>query len=334
MVKASEAARLQHADVVANDQICREHFRITLGLTTFAEALPGQFVHISPVERLGAGYAEVDGMCREISVEWHSHCTDPYLRRAFSIAGLERDREPGYSRVDLIYREVGRATGWMASRRAGDRISVLGPLGNRFPISPQKRVAWMVAGGVGLPPMLWLAEALHDVGKQSVAFCGSQSRGLMALSMVGDIGPSVDGTKAHLCTNEFSRSATPVVLSTDDGTLGFHGHVGQALTAFHAANPVSPNDVVVYSCGPERMMRFVADFCAQRGIECHLCMERAMACGTGTCQSCVVPVRDDTDPDGWRYRLCCAGGPVFNAKDVVWEPTTAQSPREKHKDAS
>jgi len=322
LVEASETTRLQQAEVVANEQICREHFRITLGLHTFGEAFPGQFVHISPTERLGAGYAEVDWSHGVVSAEWHAQCADPFLRRAFSVAGLERDCETGCTRVDLIYREVGRATAWMASRRTGDRISVLGPLGNRFPISPHKPVAWMVAGGVGLPPMLWLAETLQVAGKQSVAFCGAQSRDLMALSMACEAVPSVDGTKAHLCTEEFSQSGTPVVLSTDDGTLGFHGHVGKALTAFHASNPASPNDVVVYSCGPERMMRFVADFCAQRGIECHLCMERAMACGTGTCQSCVVPVRDDTDPDGWRYRLCCADGPVFHADDVVWDPTT------------
>ncbi|MFQ5473626.1 MAG: dihydroorotate dehydrogenase electron transfer subunit, partial [Dehalococcoidia bacterium] len=77
---------------------------------------------------------------------------------------------------------------------------------------------------------------------------------------------------------------------------------------------------VVYTCGPERMMQFVAGYCADRGIECYACMERSMACGMGTCQSCVVPVRNESDEQGWSYRLCCTEGPVFNAREIIWEP--------------
>ena len=111
------------------------------------------------------------------------------------------------------------------------------------------------------------------------------------------------------------------MLSTDDGTLGLHGHIGQGLVAYSQANPTAQDELTVYTCGPERMMRFVAEFCRARGVECHVCMERAMACGTGLCQSCVVPIHDVADPDGWRYKLCCRDGPVFAGADVVWEPS-------------
>ncbi|MCH8241261.1 MAG: dihydroorotate dehydrogenase electron transfer subunit [Planctomycetes bacterium] len=314
---------LQTAMVIANDRLCREHFRITFCLDSFATASPGQFVHISPGQMNHGGYQRLDYAKGVASDAWRAGCFDPLLRRAFSIAGLRRRSDQ--VEIDLIYREVGTATHWMSSRCHGDAVSVLGPLGNRFEISQRKRTAWLVAGGVGLPPMLWLAAALTENDRKTVAFCGAQTRDLLALTVVQDQSPSHDATLATCCAAEFARANTPVVLSTDDGSLGFRGHIGQALSRYHETNPIPADDLVVYTCGPERMMRFVSDFCGQRGIECKVCMERAMACGTGTCQSCVVPIRDDDDRDGWRYRLCCTDGPVFDGRDIVWEPTSAMS---------
>ena len=108
-------------------------------------------------------------------------------------------------------------------------------------------------------------------------------------------------------------------ISTDDGSLGFHGHIGAALAAYADANPGPTDEIVVYTCGPEIMMRGVADLCDARGIECYACMERSMACGTGLCQSCVVSVHDETAPDGWRYQLCCTDGPIFETTQIKWD---------------
>lgn len=238
------------------------------------------------------------------------------MRRAFSIAAL---RVGGADvEVDVIYRTVGKGTHWMASLQAGAPISVLGPLGNGFPIITNKSTAWMVAGGVGLPPMLWLAAALADAGKNRVALCGAQTADLLALAMRGDEPPLADASRPTMSAEEFAAGETPVVIATDDGSLGFHGHVGAALTAHYESSPVDSDDLVIYTCGPERMMQYVAEFCLERSIECHVCMERAMACGTGMCQSCVVPVRDRS-VDGWHYKLCCTEGPVFAAEDVLWQ---------------
>ena len=130
--------------------------------------------------------------------------------------------------------------------------------------------------------------------------------------------PNPDARKALPAAFEFAEHGTDVVISTDDGSLGFHGHIGAALEVYHLANPIDPDRLVVYACGPELMLECVGTYCVQRGIKCFVCMERSMACGTGLCQSCVVPVRDQADPDGWSYRLCCTDGPVFDAADVVW----------------
>ena len=243
------------------------------------------------------------------------------LRRAFSIAGLQRASDGVY--VDVIYRVVGTATRWMESLSRGDEVSVLGPLGNSFPVHERKPVAWLVAGGVGLPPMLWLAETLQAAGKRSVAFYGAQSADLLPFTLDRDALPTTDAKHATFASVEFTQSGTPAVISTDDGSLGFCGHVGAALTAYHRANPTASDEVVIYTCGPERMMQFVAEYCVTRSIECYACMERAMACGTGTCQSCVVALHDDSDSEGWRYRLCCIDGPVFDARDIIWDPVGA-----------
>ena len=243
------------------------------------------------------------------------------LRRAFSIAGL-RVQSRQACEMDVIYRVIGTATRWMASLRPADKVSVMGPLGNSFPVSQSKRHAWMVGGGVGLPPMLWLAEALHEAGRQGIALVGARSVDLLALTITDRATIAVDGRTAVPAAEEFAAFHTPVVLSTDDGSLGLEGSVVTAMEAYLAAAGVPSDDVVVYTCGPEAMMEAVASLCIRRSIECYVCMERAMACGTGTCQSCVVPVRDSSAPDGWRYALCCTQGPVFDARRVIWSAET------------
>jgi len=309
-------AMIQTAEVVANRPLCREHLRLTLCVPTFGAARPGQFVHLSPHTGGPTGYRAHDWEAATQPPGVECGTPRPMLRRAFSIAAMRRRAEA--CEIDVIYRVVGAGTNWMATLGRGDRASVLGPLGNTFPIIADKPLAWLVAGGVGLPPMLWLAEALSAAGKDVVAFYGAQTRSLVALELT-DTPPSPDARRAADSSIEFAASDTRVVLATDDGSLGFRGHIGQALAAYHAANPTPPVDVVVYTCGPDRMMHFVADHCAAHSIRCYACLEQAMACGTGACQSCVVPVRDASDPAGWRYALCCTDGPVFDAALVEWD---------------
>ena len=258
----TDRARLiQPATVVANDRICREHYRLQMSLAEFPPSRPGQYLHLSPQapapspyrtwdhgeygasskrRRAAGGTFTAGGELR--SMQWPA-CDDriPMLRRAFSIAGLERQGggvPPAASAlVDVVYRVVGRASRWMQSLHIGDKVSVLGPLGKSFPICKQKPVAWLVAGGVGLPPMFWLAEALHAAGKRVVAFCGAQTAELLALTLdpssVHSDRPTVTPgalkcTLSRFRAAEFAQNRVPVVVSTDDGSLGFHGHVGHA----------------------------------------------------------------------------------------------------------
>lgn len=316
MTTIKSGRTIQVAQVVANRSLCLEHYRISMVLSEFPEVLPGQFVHLSPEPPFGCDYYTHEGYPYQPRNQWQTIVEAPLLRRAFSVAGVCRSRE-GIT-VDVIYRVVGTATRWLETLRENDSLSVLGPLGNGFPISEKKPKAWMVAGGVGLPPMLLLASTLGKRGKETVAFCGARSADLIPLTIEQPFNEVPNDGAASLCCKEFAQCNASTVISTDDGSLGFAGHVGQAMEAYYATNRIESNDVVVYTCGPERMMRHVASLCAKWGIECYACMERAMACGTGLCQSCVVGEKEKSGSDEWRYRLCCTDGPVFDASRICW----------------
>jgi len=309
--------RRQTGRVHALTQLCQAHYRLSILVSCLREAMPGQFVHLCATAGADTQYRVVDDNDDAHHEHWAAQCQSPMLRRAFSIAGLEAT--PDGVLVDVIFRVVGKATQWMATLTPDDPISLLAPLGNSFPISSTRKKAWLIAGGVGLPPMLWLAQAMKNNKKQATLFYGAQSSDLLALDLDKCIPCSSDASQAVLAAPSLAASNVPVVISTDDGSVGFHGHIGAAIEAHYACVSPDADDLVMYTCGPERMMRFVADFCAVRNIECYVCVERAMACGTGTCQSCVVAIRDDLDSQGWRYKLCCAEGPVFDAKTVDWD---------------
>lgn len=296
--RGNQEARLLRATVVSNHKVCREHRRLVLEVELPPEARPGQFLHLGPLsaDPAPAGH--------------------PFLRRAFSIGGLRSG--PGGQQADILYRVWGGGTQWMAELRCGQAVSALGPLGNGFQLTERKPFAWLVAGGVGLPPLLWWAEYLRRAGRDAIAFCGARSGDLLPLDITDAGALDRDGRRPAYAAGEFATSGTPVIISTDDGSLGFRGTVRDALDAFHSAWGGDDDEVVVYCCGPERMMEAIAMWSLGRGMLCQLCMEREMACGTGTCQSCVVPVRDANVEDGWRYALCCSEGPVFEAQHVLW----------------
>lgn len=313
------------AQVVRNELVTRDHFRLSMAVPHFPPAAPGQFLHVAPPAAASADYRLVNWSDRNHALDsWIDEVTRPMLRRAYSIAGLRMAAT--HIELDILYRVVGAGTQWLRTLQPGEALSVLGPLGNVFPISPSKKSAWLIAGGVGLPPLLWLAQYLRAAGKNTTLFYGAQTADLLAVTLRGDSPPDPSARTARHCVEELADLSVVAVLSTDDGSVGLRGHVGAALHAFSQAHPPDPHDVVLYTCGPERMMRFVADFCAALELEGYACMERAMACGTGTCQSCAVPVADTSLPDGWRYSLCCTEGPVYAVRDVCWEvPATVPS---------
>ncbi len=274
--------------------LCDEHFELTVALTDFPPAVPGQFLEV---------------LCRPTA----SFDAPAMLRRPFSIGGLRRAN--GLVEIDLLGRVVGPGTAWLNDRSEGDFVSVLGPLGRGF-VAPQRvQTALLVAGGIGLPPIRWFAETLANTEVSCTAIVGAQRQALLPITLVR--APSTDGA-ATTCAEEFARVGVPCAVTTDDGSCGLRGRVTDAMQEYFRS-PTARESTRVYACGPEPMLRAVAAHCAQVDVPCELAMERVMGCGMGTCQSCVVPVKDSTRPDGWRYALCCTEGPVFDSQQLRWE---------------
>jgi len=302
--------------VLANCRLCAEHYLLRLRCEEFGPSRPGQFVQLQCRSLSDqAGWRAADRPAKGLPKLTQPELTgkEPLLRRPFSLAGRQ-DTDDG-AVLEIIYRTIGTGTHWLADVADGDRLSVLGPLGNAFALRDDKPAAALVGGGVGIPPMIYLTEALAAAGKTVTAFNGARTAGMFPLTPA----PAAVRTDSlpSACVTEFAQWGAEAVLATDDGSLGYHGMVGEAFRQWLAADDVRGGDLVVYSCGPEAMMQSVAETCLAAGIDCQLALERHMACGMGTCQSCAVKIRDDSE-GGWSFKLCCTDGPVFNARDVIW----------------
>jgi dihydroorotate dehydrogenase electron transfer subunit len=335
---------------------------LVLRLPHFPATEPGQFVQVA-CRDLDRDYSEPVEFDWEAGIRPGEHGIElngrlAFLRRPFSLAG-RRDLTDGVE-LDLIHRVVGVGTDWLSNLKIGDGVFVLGPLGNRFELPKQNETAILVGGGVGIPPMIYLASKL--VGKNAVVFSGALTRDLLPLTIQEDgPAPGADDATPRMNIAEFAKYGVRAVMSTDDGSYGYRGFVTQALEAYLSAGepgrpliagepgrprpgtldrtsdrtsdrtanragdgPALLKNAIIYTCGPEPMMKRVAEIAAKFSIPCQIAVERAMACGMGTCQSCCIKVKkkDAASPPNagkdWAYRLACTDGPVFPATELLW----------------
>ncbi len=306
------------AQVAANLKLCRDHFRLVLRLPTFAPSKPGQFIQIacSDLPALDSDHHEHEWIPGSSIEPRDIELTSPIalIRRPFSLAGR---RDGNGVELDIIHRVIGGGTQYLANLLPGDDLNILGPLGNSFTLPEPDQIAILVGGGVGIPPMIFLASQL--AGRRAVAFAGALSRDLIPLTL----------STTQYEVAEFHAHGIPAILTTDDGSFGYRGFVTQALEEFldrRLASEFFPAGLrpIIYTCGPEPMMKRVADIAIQRKIPCQVAAERAMACGMGTCQSCCIRVKkpDPAKPplpgSDWCYRLTCTDGPIFSAADLLW----------------
>jgi len=310
--------------VSANVPLCREHFRLVLHVPKFPATEPGQFIQLS-CRDLEKDYGSEREVAWDANRPLHLQGRElagplAMLRRPFSLAG-HRDTPDGVE-LDIIHRVVGVGTDWLSKLKVRDHAFILGPLGNRFTLPGKDALGILVGGGVGIPPMLYLAERM--AGRNAVAFCGALSRDLLPLTIRPDApNPGSDSTEPIAGIDEFARHGIRSVISTDDGSYGFRGFVTQALERFLDRRDSRGPAPILYTCGPEPMMKRVADIASARGLVCQIAVERAMACGMGTCQSCCIRVRKPVDVPplkgkDWCYRLACTDGPVFLGSDLLW----------------
>ena len=218
----------------------------------------------------------------------------PLLRRPFSLLGLirEADRVTG---IEILFKVVGKGTRQLSRCRKGDRLSVIGPLGNAFLVPDTCRQLILVAGGVGVPPIRFLAQSLLERKgglNRCVVFIGGRTR------------------EDLVCITEFDLPGFLLDVSTDDGSQGRQGVVTRSLEAALDAGPAD----LICACGPMGMLKAVSAIAAARSIPCQVSIEAMMACGMGACLGCAVGVNDDDS----RYRHVCVDGPVFDAGRLRW----------------
>ena len=262
----------QETIVLWNQPAAPDYYRMGLACTTgFDTAKPGQFIMV----RTGTE-------------------APPLLRRPFSLLGLirEEDRVTG---IEILFKVVGKGTEKLSRCKEGDRLSVIGPLGTAFLVPDSCRQLILVAGGVGVPPIRFLAQSLleHDRSlNRCVVFVGGRTK--------DDL----------VCISEFDLPGFLLDVSTDDGSQGNQGVVTRSLVRALDAGPAD----LICACGPSGMLKAVSAIAVDRGIPCQVSIEAMMACGMGACLGCAVNVRDDDV----RYRHVCVDGPVFDAHRLQW----------------
>lgn len=293
--------------MLSNDRFGRSYCRLLLELDTvgsrlFAAAVPGQFAEIDLSRTSAPGDEDIpeklaDCASRQI-----------ILRRPFSFSAININRiAPPAVTAEILYCVLGPATLRMTNLKAGDRLSMIGPLGNGFTIPGGKNLAILIAGGMGAPPLLHLASHLRTAfgNIRTVTFAGARTAEDFPFTLEND---SNDGRASAVFNGEAH-------LATDDGSVGYHGFVTACVRNWLAQECPLPEETVIFSCGPEIMLHDVAAVAAQYGIDAQVSMERMMACGIGLCQSCAVEV-DSPSAGETEYKLCCKDGPVFDSTKV------------------
>ncbi len=261
--------RFHKATILSHASAGRGYYRIVLKAPEIARtARPGHFVMLRVSENL-----------------------DPLLARPFGISSV-----PAKSSIEIFYRVVGRGTGLLTGRKAGEQLNVLGPIGNGFPLPDRKAALVMVAGGSGFPPLHFLAQRARC---RSHLFFGSRDKACLPPTGV---------------LNSFREVCAKVHLATEDGSRGTKGMITGVLEAF-LDRMEQKTGLVLYACGPHAMLGAVARIAFKHSLPCFVSLEARMACGVGACMGCSVPVKEGG------YKRVCKEGPVFDAREIDWSDT-------------
>jgi dihydroorotate dehydrogenase electron transfer subunit len=255
----------ESATIVQNESVSQGVYLMRLESPQIAKAIqPAQFVQILTDPGLS-----------------------PFLRRPFSALRVDGNT------FDIIYDVIGPGTERMQTANVGDTLNISGPLGQPFQPPKTKRIL-LVAGGVGLVPLAFLAWQHPTRRADMVYLMGAANSTRM---------PNMDA----LLPQDLTR-----YLATDDGSLGHKGFVTELIS-----DHIITNDTTILTCGPHPMMARVAAIAAKMNIPCYASLENHMACGFGACVGCVVEYKD-FETDDRRYRRACLEGPVVDAAAIVW----------------
>lgn len=245
----------------------------------------------------------------------HIQCADDLpMRRPLSI--MRVDPDAGW--VEFLYKSVGIGTRALTQRKPGELISVMGPIGTGFTLDSNRPRTLLMGGGVGIPPMIFLADSLRKESQwQPLVLMGSEVPFPFNPQPSRFIVPGMDnGVIAAMPLLEDWE--IPSRLASLQGYTGCHeGYITdlarQWLTSLEEE---ARQEVMIYACGPRPMLAATANLASEYGLPCQVAMEEFMACGVGGCAGCTVEINGD---DGPAMKRVCVDGPVFDARQVNWQ---------------
>lgn len=246
--------------VLSQREIAADIYDMWIETSLAAQAVPGQFLCIYPKDR------------------------STLLPRPISICEVDGEKNA----LRIVYRLAGAGTREFSTYREGDTISILGNLGNGFPLEEGtgKRV-FLMGGGIGIPPILELAKRM-DAGKRIIVGYRNQ----------------------ELFLKEDLEKYGQVCIATEDGSAGTKGNVMDAI------REKGLEADVIFACGPMPMLRAIKTYAAEQGIKAYISLEERMACGVGACLGCVAKTKEiDSHSHVHNVRIC-TDGPVFEAQEV------------------
>jgi len=212
---------------------------------------------------------------------------DTYLPRPLSIHRVDG------SQLALLFSVVGKGTKWLAQVKKGDTVSLFGPLGNGFNVGEKSRNLLLVAGGMGIAPLYFLAETAAGAGKKVTLINGARTRDcLLPLSL-----PQKYYEKG------LPPAGVNVVAATDDGSEGFKGLATQLVP--HYLGGIDQ----VFACGPAAMYKSIAKMPELKGRDVQLSLEIMMGCGVGVCYGCTINTKSG-------LKQVCKDGPVFEMGEI------------------
>lgn len=253
--------------IVGIECLNEDIYRMTVESETISSnAVPGQFVNIKCCEGNQA-----------------------LLRRPISICSVDRIA----GTYELLFQRKGSGTELLACKNAGDKLDVLGPLGNGFDLDIKyKRVA-VVGGGIGVFPLLFLLQESKAIVKRT--YLGFRTKKMVVLE------------------KEFCANSSSTEIATDDGSYGIGGFVTDMLSRDLSIERFD----MIYACGPTVMLKKISRIAQETGTECQLSLEQRMGCGFGTCLVCAC--KTHAQDGDWQYSHVCKDGPIFNSRDIIFD---------------
>lgn len=256
--------RKETAVVYRQDNISEGIFDMWIVTEMAKDAKPGQFISVYPKNQA------------------------TLLPRPISICEVSADR----TKLRIVYRVAGKGTAEFSGYSAGEEITVLGVLGNGFPVEKAKgRKVLLMGGGIGIPPMLELSKQL---GKQ-------EGTKIQIVAGYRDCNLFLD--------TELARYGE-LYIATEDGSVGSKGNVMNAI----ADNGLDAD--VIFACGPMPMLRAIKEYAKVNNVEAYISLEERMACGVGACLGCVCKTKEKDSHSHVHNTRICTDGPVFDAREV------------------